>query len=74
MFGRIFGRGKDEPDQAVCASCGRTLLAGEWTQQVTDADGEDKLICSLCSQSRPLNDGEQVKGTTTPANAGKVRE
>ena len=74
MFGRIFGRGKDEPDQAVCASCGRTLLAGEWTQQITDADGEDKLICSLCSQSRPLNDGEQVKGTTTPANAGKVRE
>ena len=74
MFGRIFGRGKDEPDQAVCASCGRTLLAGEWTQQVTDTDGEDKLICSLCSQSRPLGDGEQVKGTTTPANAGKVRE
>jgi hypothetical protein len=74
MFGRIFGRGKDEPDQAVCASCGRTLLAGEWTQKITDRDGEEKLICSLCSQSRPRTDGEEVQGTTTPANAGKVRE
>jgi hypothetical protein len=73
MLGRIFGRGKDEPDQAVCASCGRTLLAGEWTQKISDEDGE-KLICSLCGQARPLAEGEPVRGTITPANDGKVRE
>ena len=48
MFGRIFGRGKDDQDQAVCAQCGRTLLAGEWTQKIVDADGHELLICSLC--------------------------
>ena len=74
MLGRIFGRGKDQPDQAVCASCGRTLLAGEWTQQITDEGGDQRLICSLCSQSRPTADGEEVRGAPQPANAGKVRE
>ena len=46
MFGRIFGRGKDDPDQAVCAECGRTLLAGEWTQKVIDdrRRGETHLL------------------------------
>ena len=52
MFGRIFGRDKDDQDQAVCAECGRTLLAGEWTQTVVGADGEELVICSLCGQSR----------------------
>ena len=51
MFGRIFGRGKDDQDQAVCAECGRTLLAGEWTQKVVDEHGEERLICSLCGQA-----------------------
>ena len=58
MLGRIFGRGKDDPDQAVCAECGRTLLAGEWTQKIVDGNGEEKLMCSLCMQGRPANDDE----------------
>jgi len=74
MFGRIFGHGKDQPDQAVCAECGRTLLAGEWTQKVVDADGEELLICSLCGQSRALSGAEPVAAGPTPANNGRVRE
>jgi len=74
MFGRIFGRGKDEPDQAVCAECGRTLLAGEWTQKVIDADGQELLICSLCGQTHALSGAEPVAASSTPANNGRVRE
>ena len=74
MFGRMFGRGKDEPDQAVCAECGRTLLAGEWTQKVVDADGEELLICSLCGQTHALSGAEPVAASPTPANNGRVRE
>ncbi|MBE3032873.1 MAG: hypothetical protein IMZ74_06710 [Actinobacteria bacterium] len=74
MFGRMFGRGKDEPDQAVCAECGRTLLAGEWTQKVVDADGEELLICSLCGQTHALSGAEPVAASATPANNGRVRE
>ena len=74
MFGRIFGRGKDEADQAVCAQCGRTLLVGEWTQNVVGADGREYLICSLCGQSAGLADAEPVVTGTTPANNGRVRE
>jgi hypothetical protein len=74
MFGRIFGRRKDEPDQAVCAQCGRTLLAGEWTQKVVDADGEELLICSLCGQTRATSGSEPVITGTTPAGNGRVRD
>jgi hypothetical protein len=74
MFGRMFGRGKDESDQAICAECGRTLLAGEWTQKVVDADGEERLICSLCGQTRALGGAEPVAASPTPANNGRVRE
>ncbi len=74
MFGRIFGRGKDETDQAVCAQCGRTLLVGEWTQNVVGADGHEYLICSLCGQSAALADVGPVASGTTPANNGRVRE
>ena len=74
MFGRIFGRGKDDLDQAVCAQCGRTLLAGEWTQTVVDADGRELLICSLCAQTHSLSGGEAVASSATPANNGRVRE
>jgi len=74
MFGRIFGRGKDEPDQAVCAECGRTLLAGEWTQKVIDADGQELLICSLCGQTHAPSGAEPVAASPTPANNGRVRE
>ena len=73
MFGRIFGRDKDDSDQAVCAECGRTLLAGEWTQTVVDADGHERLICSLCGQNRDFGD-DPPTGSATPANNGRVRE
>jgi len=73
MFGRIFGRGKDDHDQAVCAECGRTLLAGEWTQTVVDSSGHERLICSLCGRSRATDDGALSMGAM-PANAGRVRE
>jgi hypothetical protein len=74
MFGRIFGRGKDEPEQAVCAKCGRTLLAGEWTRRVTGPDGEDRLLCSLCGPDLPLDQDDPPEATWTPANNGRVRE
>ncbi|HEX5641329.1 MAG TPA: hypothetical protein VFZ86_03205 [Thermoleophilia bacterium] len=73
MFGRIFGRGKDDQDQAVCAECGRTLLAGEWTQTVVDEHGEERLICSLCGQAY-TGGSEPVAAAPTPANNGRVRE
>jgi len=73
MFGRIFGRDKDDQDQAVCAECGRTLLAGEWTQTIVGADGEERIICSLCGQSRDFGD-EAPAAVPTPANNGRVRE
>ncbi len=75
MFGRIFGRDKDDQDQAVCAECGRTLLAGEWTQTVVGADGEELVICSLCGQSRDFGDeAPAAVSAPTPANNGRVRE
>ena len=74
MFGRIFGHGKDEQDQAVCAECGRTLLAGERTQKVVGADGAELLICSLCGQSPGLSGAEPVAAGPMPANNGRVRQ
>ncbi len=73
MFGRIFGRGKDDQDPAVCAECGRTLLAGEWTQTVIDEHGNERLICSLCGQAY-TGQNERVAAAPTPANNGRVRE
>jgi hypothetical protein len=74
MLGRIFGRGKDDPDQAICAQCGRTLLAGEWTQKVIDGNGDERLMCSLCMQTRPANADEEIVADVAPVNAGRVRE
>ena len=73
MFGRIFGRGKDDQDQAVCAQCGRTLLAGEWTQTIVDEHGDERLICSLCGQAYS-GDNEPVAAAPAPANNGRMRE
>ena len=73
MFGRIFGRGKDDQDQAVCAECGRTLLAGEWTQTVVDEHGEERIICSLCGQAY-AGGSEPVAAAPAPANNGRMRE
>jgi len=47
-----FGGKKEPADETRCASCGRTLLAGEWTQRMVQDDDREVLICSLCSQSR----------------------
>jgi hypothetical protein len=74
MFGRIFGRGKDEPEKTVCAKCGRTLLAGEWTRKVTGPNGEEKLICSLCVPDSPFAESESVAVGPTPTNNVRVRE
>ena len=74
MFGRIFGRDKDGTEQAACAECGRTLLAGEWTRKVTGPNGEDQLICSLCGPDHPLDEDEPPFAEATPANNGRVRE
>ena len=73
MFGRIFGRGKDDQDQAVCAECGRTLLAGEWTQTVIDEHGDERIICSLCGQAY-TGRNEPVAAAPAPANNGRMRE
>ena len=73
MFGRIFGRGKDDQDQAVCAECGRTLLAGEWTQMIVDEHGDERIICSLCGQAYVGQD-EPVAAAPAPANNGRMRE
>ena len=73
MFGRIFGRGKDDQDQAVCAECGRTLLAGEWTQTVVDEHGDERIICSLCGQAY-AGQNEPVAAAPAPANNGRMRE
>jgi hypothetical protein len=51
MLGRLFGRTKDDHDDTVCSTCGRTLLAGEWTQRVVDNDGAERFICALCARS-----------------------
>ena len=73
MFGRIFGHGKDEPDQAVCGECGRTLLAGERTQKVVGADGEELLICSLCAPTHDPSASEPVVVSPMPASGGLVQ-
>lgn len=74
MFGRIFGRGKNDADSAVCASCGRTLLAGEWTRKIVDDDGGEHLICSLCGQAAEVEGREPVATVPAPANNGRIRE
>ena len=49
----LFGRGKDNKVGRVCAECGRTLLAGEWTQRSIGDDGEELAICSLAVPTMP---------------------
>ena len=58
MFGRIFGRDKADREETTCAACGRTLLAGEWTRTITDDEGRERLLCSLCAQKVPPAAGE----------------
>jgi hypothetical protein len=46
-----FGRKREPADETRCAECGRTLLAGEWTQRTIDDDGTERYLCSLCAQA-----------------------
>ena len=57
MLGRLFGRTKDERDDTVCSACGRTLLAGEWTQRIVENDGSERFICSLCARPDDASGG-----------------
>ena len=72
MLGRLFGKNKDSSSEAVCAECGRTLLAGEWTQKALDEDGNERLLCSLCGQAHPPAGGERLKVGNGGANATRL--
>ena len=66
MWGRLFGRSKEGSEQPTCTACGRTLLAGEFTQHVTDAHGHEGLVCSLCAtDAAPAAEPAQVGATST---------
>ena len=69
-----FGRKKNTTDHLSCAICGRTLLAGEWTQRIVTDDGDEQLICSLCSQSlTPETDTDTVTVSTSSNGTPRVR-
>jgi hypothetical protein len=70
----LFGRGKDSKAEPACAGCGRTLLAGEWTQRLLDEDGNESLVCSLCSQDHTAGRGEPLAVTTGSSNATRLKE
>ena len=74
MLGRLFGRTKDDRDDTVCSTCGRTLLAGEWTQRVVDNDGTERFICALCARSGDFSSAtaESVDDVAT-VTTGRVR-
>jgi hypothetical protein len=69
----LFGRGKDNKAGPVCAECGRTLLAGEWTQRVVGDDGEELLICSLCSRDRSAETGPSAT-VSAGSTASRMKE
>ena len=75
MLGRLFGRAKDNHDDTVCSSCGRTLLAGEWTQRIVDDDGSERFICSLCSPSEgsPGSSPLEPADDTAAVTSGRVK-
>jgi hypothetical protein len=67
MLGRLFGRSKEDNDDTVCSVCGRTLLAGEWTQRLVDDDGSERYVCSLCARPADASDAVEappVEGAT----------
>ena len=74
MLGRLFGRTKDDRDDTVCSACGRTLLAGEWTQRLVEDDGSERFICSLCARpddnsAGPIEPADEM----TAVSNGRVR-
>jgi hypothetical protein len=72
MWGRLFGRGRDDGAELSCAQCGRTVLAGEWTQRVTGDKGEGRILCSLCADVDQAQ-SEPAAVATTPAGSGRVK-
>ena len=72
MLGRLFGKNKDTSGEAVCAECGRTLLAGEWTQKIVDDDGNERLLCSLCGQAQPARRRRAAPGQERRGNAARA--
>jgi len=71
---RLFRRGKDEESELSCCRCGRTLLAGEWTQRVADDVGAESCLCSLCAGGDQTDAGaDETTFETTPAGSGRVR-
>jgi len=72
MWGSLFGRGKDDVTELSCAACGRTLLAGEWTQRVVDGAGEEQLVCSLCAQASHTATGGSSAPATQPVVAKPI--
>ena len=72
MFGRLFGKSNDASDAPVCDQCGRTLLAGEWTQTIEGPDGEERLLCSLCGQVSPPSGGARLKGDNGVSKATRT--
>jgi hypothetical protein len=74
MFGRLFGRHEDEDEKLSCAECGRTLLAGEWTQRSVDDDGEERYICALCSRPQSSAGGDTDPALeAAPVGASRVK-
>ncbi len=49
MLGRLFGKNKDASDEPVCYQCGRTLLAGEWTQKVEQTQEGAVSLCGTAA-------------------------
>ncbi len=71
----LFGRGKRDTSGPVCATCGRTLLAGELTQRIVDDDGGERLVCSLCSQpSTGEGEAHVVAGAPVASDEGERSE
>lgn len=61
----LFGRSKRTTSGPICATCGRTLLAGELTQKLIDEDGTEQFICSLCGQpSMSTGEAHVVSGAS----------
>jgi hypothetical protein len=71
---RLFGRGKEEESELSCCRCGRTLLAGEWTQRVAGDDGVESRLCPLCAaDEQGIAGSDETTFETTPAGNGRVR-
>jgi hypothetical protein len=72
MWGRLFGRGRDDGAEISCAQCGRTVLAGEWTQRLSNDDEDERILCSLCADIDQAQ-SEPAAVATTPAGSGRVK-